>query len=285
MKFVDEADITVQAGDGGNGCVSFRRQKYVPFGGPDGGDGGDCGSVYLVADKDLNTLVDFRHTRFYEATEKLPYRLLRKLTPVEMGEDENVDRQLEKKGIRAEEVGTIILGHGHVDHVPGISCFPEAKVIVERREWQAMQGRALRLFTSGYLKSLYEGMTNEIEQIDLTARGEPYGPFPCSLDLWGDGSMILVPLPGHTAGQIGLLVNLPDARRVFFIGDAAWLRENYISLKPPALIARGIFSSFADFKATLNLLNSVHREHPDVIVVPAHCPVAWKELNDLGLAG
>ena len=67
MKFVDEADITVQAGDGGNGCVSFRREKYVPFGGPDGGDGGDGGSVYLVADKDLNTLVDFRHTRFYEA--------------------------------------------------------------------------------------------------------------------------------------------------------------------------------------------------------------------------
>ncbi len=67
MKFVDEANITVQAGDGGNGCVSFRREKYVPFGGPDGGDGGDGGSVYLVADKDLNTLVDFRHTRFYEA--------------------------------------------------------------------------------------------------------------------------------------------------------------------------------------------------------------------------
>lgn len=67
MKFVDEAVITVKAGDGGNGCASFRREKYVEFGGPDGGDGGDGGSVFLQAEKSLTTLSDFRHKRFYEA--------------------------------------------------------------------------------------------------------------------------------------------------------------------------------------------------------------------------
>ncbi len=67
MKFVDEASITVQAGDGGNGCVSFRREKFIPLGGPDGGDGGDGGSVWLVADEGLNTLVDFRHQRQFKA--------------------------------------------------------------------------------------------------------------------------------------------------------------------------------------------------------------------------
>ncbi|MCW9057258.1 MAG: Obg family GTPase CgtA [Gammaproteobacteria bacterium] len=67
MKFVDEATIHVKAGDGGNGCVSFRREKYIPFGGPDGGDGGDGGSVYLVADESVNTLVDFRYQRNYKA--------------------------------------------------------------------------------------------------------------------------------------------------------------------------------------------------------------------------
>lgn len=67
MKLVDEADILVKAGDGGNGCVSFRREKFIPFGGPDGGDGGNGGSVWLVADENLNTLVDFRHQRIFRA--------------------------------------------------------------------------------------------------------------------------------------------------------------------------------------------------------------------------
>jgi GTP-binding protein len=67
MKFVDEAEIRVEAGDGGNGCVGFRREKFVPFGGPDGGDGGDGGSVYLVASENLNTLVDFRYHAVYRA--------------------------------------------------------------------------------------------------------------------------------------------------------------------------------------------------------------------------
>ena len=64
MKFVDEAAILVVAGDGGNGCVSFRREKYIPNGGPDGGDGGDGGDVYLLADENLNTLIDYRFEVF-----------------------------------------------------------------------------------------------------------------------------------------------------------------------------------------------------------------------------
>ena len=68
MKFVDEVTIKVKAGDGGNGIVSFRREKYVARGGPDGGDGGDGGNVYIVADEEMNTLVDYRYVRFYQAT-------------------------------------------------------------------------------------------------------------------------------------------------------------------------------------------------------------------------
>lgn len=67
MKFVDEAPIVVHAGKGGNGCLSFRREKYIERGGPDGGDGGDGGCVYLVADENLNTLVDYRFKRSYQA--------------------------------------------------------------------------------------------------------------------------------------------------------------------------------------------------------------------------
>jgi len=67
MKFFDEARIEVIAGDGGDGSASFRREKYVPRGGPDGGDGGRGGSIYVVADANLNTLIDYRYTRIFRA--------------------------------------------------------------------------------------------------------------------------------------------------------------------------------------------------------------------------
>jgi len=67
MKFVDEVEITVKAGNGGSGSASFRREKFIPHGGPDGGDGGRGGDVILIGDQGLNTLVDFRHQRIFEA--------------------------------------------------------------------------------------------------------------------------------------------------------------------------------------------------------------------------
>ena len=67
MRFLDEVKIFVRSGDGGNGVVSFRREKYIPFGGPDGGDGGRGGDVVFVADSHLNTLIDFRYTQHIKA--------------------------------------------------------------------------------------------------------------------------------------------------------------------------------------------------------------------------
>jgi GTP-binding protein len=67
MRFVDEAVIKVEAGAGGNGCMSFRREKYIPFGGPDGGDGGRGGSIFMQADAGANTLVDYRYSRLFRA--------------------------------------------------------------------------------------------------------------------------------------------------------------------------------------------------------------------------
>lgn len=67
MKFVDEARIEIHAGSGGNGAASFRREKYIPFGGPDGGDGGRGGSIIAVADRNINTLIDYRYARVFKA--------------------------------------------------------------------------------------------------------------------------------------------------------------------------------------------------------------------------
>ncbi len=68
MKFIDEAKIRVEAGKGGDGAATFRREKYIAFGGPDGGDGGDGGSIFLIADSGINTLIDFRYTQRFKAS-------------------------------------------------------------------------------------------------------------------------------------------------------------------------------------------------------------------------
>src|SRR6187401_2195222 len=67
MKFLDEAKVYIASGAGGNGCVSFRREKFIEFGGPNGGDGGRGGHVLLVADPDLNTLIDYRYRQHFKA--------------------------------------------------------------------------------------------------------------------------------------------------------------------------------------------------------------------------
>jgi len=67
MKFLDQAKIYITAGNGGNGCSSFRREKYVEFGGPNGGDGGRGGSIFLIADKNLNTLIDYRYQQHFKS--------------------------------------------------------------------------------------------------------------------------------------------------------------------------------------------------------------------------
>src|SRR5919112_3112945 len=67
MKFIDEAIIEVHAGNGGDGAASFRREKFVPRGGPDGGDGGRGGSIYAIADRNINTLIDYRYARIHRA--------------------------------------------------------------------------------------------------------------------------------------------------------------------------------------------------------------------------
>ena len=74
MKFIDEARIEVHAGKGGNGSASMRREKYIAFGGPDGGDGGVGGSIYVIADVNINTLVDYRFARIFRAKHGEPGR-------------------------------------------------------------------------------------------------------------------------------------------------------------------------------------------------------------------
>ncbi len=221
-------------------------------------------------------------TRFFRETRRYPYRFARYLVPSELDEQSDPARQLGRAGVAPEQVQAIILGHGHLDHVTAAADFPRARLIADAREWKAMQGPALELLFRGYLKSLYWELPNPIETVDLEQQGRPYGPFEQTIDLYGDGSLRLVSLPGHSAGHMGLLVHTADGD-FLFIGDAAWISENYLELRPPSRIVGTIWSSRSDLMRSMSRVRDFARDNPDIMIIPAHCPATWQRLLARGV--
>lgn len=119
----------------------------------------------------------------------------------ELGSDDEAAAQVRRLGHRPEDVRWVVLTHLHTDHIGGLAGFPGAEAVVADAEWRRARGLAGRL--RGYVPGQWpEGL--EPRRVDLS--GPPVGPFPASLDLAGDGSLRLVPLPGHTPGHLGVLV-------------------------------------------------------------------------------
>jgi glyoxylase-like metal-dependent hydrolase (beta-lactamase superfamily II) len=222
-------------------------------------------------------------TRFYTVTAKWPYRILRHLTPARISMNDQVEVQLERMGLAPRDIGHIVLGHGHVDHVPGLACFPGARVIVEKREWAAMNRHRLAAFVHGYATDLYRDAGKKRQLIDMEKEGTPLGPFPRTVDLFGDGTLVLVDLSGHTAGQMGLIVKQGEGPRLFFIGDAGWVSDNVTLNRTPSQVIRLFVDSYRDFRSSLFTVHKFHRENPEVLIVPSHCPYAWKTLQTMGL--
>ncbi|MFN3234891.1 MAG: Obg family GTPase CgtA [Gammaproteobacteria bacterium] len=144
MKFIDEAIITVHAGKGGNGCLSFRREKYVEFGGPNGGDGGDGGCVYLQADPGQNTLINFRYQRIFKAQNGRP------------GEGRDCTGKKGEDAIISVPVGTLVYD-ANTQEVIGDLVKPDQKLKVAEggqrgfgnAHFKSSTNRAPRKFTSG----------------------------------------------------------------------------------------------------------------------------------------
>ena len=154
MKFVDEVTIRVKAGDGGNGCVSFRREKYIEFGGPNGGDGGDGGDVYLVAERNLNTLVDFRHERYYEA---------------QRGENGMGNQMTGKRGDDKEisvPVGTVVYDD-ETGELIGDLTEPEQKLLVAKGGWHGLGNLRYKSSTNRAPRQCKPGTPGELRTLRM----------------------------------------------------------------------------------------------------------------------
>jgi glyoxylase-like metal-dependent hydrolase (beta-lactamase superfamily II) len=212
-------------------------------------------------------------TRFREATEPFPQRLYRWLTPVRLASGDSAAEQLARAGIAPESVARIVLSHFHADHIAGAKDFPNARFVVSRAAWDAVRGGgAIASTAKGFLPSLlpedFEARATLLESGDFSAPG--IGEFHASHDFFGDGSVRLIPLPGHARGQLGLLAQTAGCRR-FLVADAAWTTASFRDARAPHRLAGLILDSAAETLRTLDKLHSLSVSDPEVDIVPSHC--------------
>ncbi|MCP4602540.1 MAG: MBL fold metallo-hydrolase [Proteobacteria bacterium] len=177
--------------------------------------------------------------------------------------------QIKELGFSPEDVKYVIISHMHWDHAGGMKDFPNAKFFVSKKEWEA--ANAPDSHKHVYIREQFDNLGLDVEPV-TTDPGKPILEFPASLDILGDGSLILVDLPGHTTGSSGLLVTLPTGRRFLLIGDSAYFPEGYEKNKPISWMMQKAVSQGKEAFETLDKLHTVFKNHPEVEIVGSHDP-------------
>lgn len=213
--------------------------------------------------------------RFHRETRPFPARLYAWTTPVHYQPHQAAAAQLALLGIRADEVGLVLLSHLHADHVGGARDFPRARFVCSEEAWRRtrdLRGWAAvrRAFLPGLLPDDFESRveaTEGLRQVELPLR---LRPFQTGADLFGDGSVVIVPLPGHAPGHYGVLLDTEPAP-TFLVGDACWLSRQYRENLLPHPIVNLILDDPRAYRESLRRLHELHRREPRIALLPSHC--------------
>lgn len=177
-----------------------------------------------------------------------------------------VSAHLRDLGLLPADLDFVLLSHLHWDHVSGLPDLPGVPLHVNRVEYEAAR---LGLFDRNH--NLVPRLMGYSPVTIFDCAGPAYEGFHSSYDLLGDGSLVLVPLPGHTAGNTGLFVNCANGSRLFLIGDAAWVADNYLRPAPfhPLLWSQVTSDDATARRTLLDLYHFSHR-HPEIPLIAMH---------------
>ncbi|MCP4600412.1 MAG: MBL fold metallo-hydrolase [Proteobacteria bacterium] len=175
--------------------------------------------------------------------------------------------QIKELGFSPDDVKYVVLSHLHLDHAGGMKDFPKAKFFVTRNEWEA--ATAPDSNKHAYVREHYEDLGLDVETV-TTDPSKPVLSFSASFDMLGDGSMVIVDLPGHTPGTAGLLVTLPSGRKFFFIGDSSYFPEGYEKNLPKSWFMQKMISEGPQAIETVKKLHDLFNNHPEIEIVGAH---------------
>lgn len=222
--------------------------------------------------------------RFFTATKSFPNALYRWLTPVFLDENRTAKSQLARAGIKNKDVRNIILSHFHADHIGAVSDFPQCQYIYQEdafAEVKALRGfSALRkAFLPSLLPNDFLERSRAVSVEEFKSGPEELEVFGGGVDLFNDGTIWMVQLPGHSEGHTGLFVRAD--KDYLLAGDACYVRENFAENAPSSAITRLIFSDFNKYKNSLSKLHQVHTKYSHMHVVPCHCANTMKEMPPL----
>jgi glyoxylase-like metal-dependent hydrolase (beta-lactamase superfamily II) len=187
--------------------------------------------------------------------------LMRALTTYD--KETNAAAQLAQHGLATTQINMVVVSHSHWDHVSGIEDFPGVQVLVAKEEEEHIG----KLPPSELASQMRDKLN--LRSIEFTA--DPYENFDRSYDLFGDGSIVLVPLPGHTPGSLGMFVNLRSGKRFLFVGDLTWAVEGIqIPAERPWLARKFVDLDEDQVRRSIVKVHRLLKRYPDLVVVPAH---------------
>jgi glyoxylase-like metal-dependent hydrolase (beta-lactamase superfamily II) len=223
--------------------------------------------------------------RFFSATKTFPSAMYRWLTPVFLDEGQTAKDQLLRAGIAPTQVRQIILSHFHADHIGGVSDFPRAKFVYQMSAYDEVRDLAgfsalRKAFLPSLLPDDFLDRSRPVAEDRFLPPPKELSQFTHVYDLYQDGTIWLVQMPGHSEGHLGLFVRA-GAKDYLLTGDACYVRENFLEDLPSSAITRLIFSDFAEYKQTLHRIHDFHKAQEAVEVVPCHCSKTLERLPKL----
>jgi glyoxylase-like metal-dependent hydrolase (beta-lactamase superfamily II) len=187
--------------------------------------------------------------------------LMRRLSSYER--ETPVADQLQQHGIAPGQIKWAFITHSHWDHISGLEDFPGLEVRMPAAELKFIRDRRM--------PGLIDRMIDSMNVRTFEFSGGPYENFDRSLDLFGDGSVVLVPLPGHTDGSTGVFVNLRSGKRFLFTGDLTWALEGFeLPAERPWLARRLVDYDEEEVRRSIVKVHLLMKRRSDLVVVPAH---------------
>jgi glyoxylase-like metal-dependent hydrolase (beta-lactamase superfamily II) len=214
--------------------------------------------------------------RMMEETRHFPNSLQARILPLRIEPGLALVNQLPRHDVAPSSITHVILSHFHADHLAGLLDFPHASLISSAEAYQSVATvkgfRALRkAFIPALMPNDYSARAHLLSEFN----GPPLPHLGPTLDIFADGSLLAVRLPGHARGQLGMLANTTRGP-VLFAADSVWLSRSYRECIAPPRMANLILDDPRAVRRTIEALHAFAQACPEVNIIPTHCPEAFK---------